>query len=175
MEGLGLGAAIGKALHQGTGFPYLQMSIYAAAFRLEIPLTVHVAIGTDVVHIHPSADGSIIGGLTYHDFKLFCALVASLEKGIYINLGSAVILPEVFLKALSAARNLGHRIEDFVTVNMDFIQHYNPECRAQTDGKGRKRFCFDRPSRDYVSALGCRRYRRARTYSLISLIQSCSS
>lgn len=126
MEGLGLGAAIGKALHQGTGFPYLQMSIYAAAFRLEIPLTVHVAIGTDVVHIHPSADGSIIGGLTYHDFKLFCALVASLEKGIYINLGSAVILPEVFLKALSAARNLGHRIEDFVTVNMDFIQHYRP-------------------------------------------------
>jgi hypothetical protein len=125
-EGLGLGAAIGKALHQETGFPYLEMSIYAAAFRLEIPLTVHVAIGTDVVHIHPSTDGSIIGGLTYYDFRLFCALVASLEGGVYINLGSAVILPEVFLKALSAARNLGHRVENFVTANMDFIQHYRP-------------------------------------------------
>jgi hypothetical protein len=139
-EGLGLGAAIGKALHQGTGFPYLQMSIYAAAFRLGIPLTVHVAIGTDVVHIHPSADGSIIGRLTYDDFKLFCALVASLEGGVYINLGSAVILPEVFLKALSAARNLGHRVEDFVTVNMDFIQHYRPTqnvVRRPTAGRDR--------------------------------------
>jgi hypothetical protein len=125
-ESLGLGAAIGKALSQGTGFPYLPMSIYAAAYRLAIPLTVHVAIGTDVVHIHPSTDGSIIGGLTYHDFRLFCALVASLQGGVYINLGSAVILPEVFLKALSAARNLGHRVDDFVTVNMDFIQHYRP-------------------------------------------------
>jgi hypothetical protein len=102
------------------------MSIYAAAYRLAIPLTVHVAIGTDVVHIHPSTDGAIIGSLTYHDFRLFCALVASLQGGVYINLGSAVILPEVFLKALSAARNLGHRVEDFVAVNMDFIQHYRP-------------------------------------------------
>jgi hypothetical protein len=125
-EGCGLGEAVGKALQQGEGFPYQAMSIYAAAFRLGIPLTVHVAIGTDVVHIHPSADGSIIGGLTYHDFRLFSAMVASLEGGVYINLGSAVILPEVFLKALSAARNLGYRVDDFITLNMDFIQHYRP-------------------------------------------------
>ena len=124
--GLGFGEAIGRALQKEEGFPYREMSISAAAFRLDIPLTVHVAIGTDVVHIHPSTDGAIIGELTYRDFRLFAALVASLEGGIYINAGSAVIMPEVFLKALSAARNLGHRVEDFVTLNMDFIQHYRP-------------------------------------------------
>jgi len=125
-EGRGFGEAIGKALEKEEEFPYREMSICAAAFRFDIPLTVHVAIGTDVVHIHPSTDGAIIGELTYRDFRLFAALVASLEDGIYINVGSAVIMPEVFLKALSAARNLGHRVEDFVTLNMDFIQHYRP-------------------------------------------------
>jgi hypothetical protein len=125
-EGWGLGETIGKAIQREEGFPYRAMSIYAAASRLGIPLTVHVAIGTDVVHLHPSADGSIIGELTYRDFRLFAAVVASLEGGVYINVGSAVIMPEVFLKALSAARNLGHRVQDFVTLNMDFIQHYRP-------------------------------------------------
>jgi hypothetical protein len=125
-EGWGFGEAIGKAIQREEGFPYRAMSIYAAASRLGIPLTVHVAIGTDVVHLHPSADGSIIGELTYRDFRLFAAMVASLEGGVYINVGSAVIMPEVFLKALSAARNLGHRVQDFVTLNMDFIQHYRP-------------------------------------------------
>jgi hypothetical protein len=93
---------------------------------LDIPLTVHIAIGTDVVHIHPSTDGSILGEMTYRDFRLFASLVAALQGGVYINVGSAVIMPEVFLKALSAARNLGHRVEDFCTLNMDFIQHYRP-------------------------------------------------
>jgi hypothetical protein len=125
-EGRGFGEAIGRALQKEEGFPYREMSICAAASRLGIPLTVHVAIGTDVIHIHPSTDGAIIGELTYRDFRLFAALVASLEGGIYINMGSAVIMPEVFLKALSAARNLGHKVEDFVTLNMDFIQHYRP-------------------------------------------------
>lgn len=125
-EGWGFGEAIGKAFQKEEGLPYRDMSICAAASQLGVPLTVHVAIGTDVVHIHPSADGSIIGELTYRDFRLFAALVASLEGGIYINMGSAVIMPEVFLKALSAARNLGYRLEDFVTLNMDFIQHYRP-------------------------------------------------
>ncbi len=125
-EGWGFGEAIGKALQKEEGLPYRDMSICAVASQLGVPLTVHVAIGTDVVHIHPSADGSIIGELTYRDFRLFAALVASLEGGIYINMGSAVIMPEVFLKALSAARNLGYRLEDFVTLNMDFIQHYRP-------------------------------------------------
>ena len=124
-QGWGMGEAIGRAI-QEEGFPYRDMSICAAAFRLDLPLTVHVAIGTDVVHIHPSTDGSILGELSYRDFRLFTSLVASMEGGVYINLGSAVILPEVFLKALSAARNLGYRVEDFVTLNMDFIQHYRP-------------------------------------------------
>jgi hypothetical protein len=137
-EGSGLGAAIGRALEKERGLQHREMSLCAAASRLDIPLTVHVAIGTDVVHIHPSTDGAIIGEMTYLDFRLFAALVSSLEGGIYINLGSAVIMPEVFLKALSAARNLGHRVKDFSTLNMDFIQHYRPTqnvvCRPTIQG-----------------------------------------
>jgi hypothetical protein len=125
-EGWGLGKAIGNALQNEKGLRYREQSICAAAYRLDIPLTVHVAIGTDVVHIHPSTDGSILGEMTYRDFRLFASLVAALEGGVYINVGSAVILPEVFLKALSAGRNLGHKVEDFATLNMDFIQHYRP-------------------------------------------------
>ena len=142
-EGLGFGEAVGKALNEEE-LPHKNMSICAAACRLDIPLTVHVAIGTDVIHIHPSTDGSIIGEMTYRDFRLFASLVSSLESGIYINVGSAVILPEVFLKALSAARNLGHRVKDFVTLNMDFIQHYRPTqnvVRRPTD-KGGKGFAL---------------------------------
>lgn len=137
-EGRGFGEAIGKALQKESGLQHQEMSLCAAAVRLDIPLTVHVAIGTDVVHVHPSTDGAIIGEMTYLDFRLFAALVSALEGGIYINLGSAVIMPEVFLKALSAARNLGHRVEDFVTLNMDFIQHYRPTqnvvCRPTIHG-----------------------------------------
>jgi hypothetical protein len=125
-QGWGFGRSVGKALQREKELPYLEQSICAAALRLDIPLTVHVAIGTDVIHIHPSTDGSILGEMTYHDFRLFASLVAALEGGVYINVGSAVILPEVFLKALSAARNLGHKVADFATLNMDFIQHYRP-------------------------------------------------
>jgi deoxyhypusine synthase len=125
-EGWGCGKAIGKVLQNEKGLRYREQSICAAAYRMDIPLTVHVAIGTDVIHIHPSTDGSILGEMTYRDFRLFASLVAALEEGVYINVGSAVILPEVFLKALSAARNLGHKVDDFTTLNMDFIQHYRP-------------------------------------------------
>ena len=125
-ESVGCGKAIGKFLQNNKGIRYREQSICAAAYRLDIPLTVHIAIGTDVVHIHPSTDGSILGEMIYRDFRLFASLVAALEGGVYINVGSAVIMPEVFLKALSAARNLGHRVEDFATLNMDFIQHYRP-------------------------------------------------
>jgi len=137
-EGRGFGESMGRALQKESGLQHREMSLCAAASRLDIPLTVHVAIGTDVVHIHPSTDGAIIGEMTYRDFRLFAALVTSLEGGIYINLGSAVIMPEVFLKALSAARNLGHRVKDFSTLNMDFIQHYRPTqnvvCRPTIQG-----------------------------------------
>lgn len=102
------------------------MSILATAERLNIPVTVHVAIGTDINHMHPTADGAAIGEGTHRDFRLFASLVSQLEGGVYLNLGSAVILPEVFLKALTVARNLGHRVEHFMTINMDFIHHYRP-------------------------------------------------
>jgi hypothetical protein len=87
---------------------------------------VHVAIGTDIIHMHPEADGSAIGEGSFRDFRLFASVVSDLEGGIYINLGSAVIMPEVFLKALTIARNLGNTVEHITTVNMDFIQHYRP-------------------------------------------------
>jgi hypothetical protein len=89
-----------------------------------VPVTVHVAIGTDIVHIHPDADGASIGRTSHLDFKLFCRQVSELEGGAYLNLGSAVLLPEVFLKALTVVRNLGHRTVQFTTANFDFIRHY---------------------------------------------------
>jgi hypothetical protein len=124
-EGLGLGAAVGKALAEAD-FPFNEHSLLAQAHRLCIPITVHVAIGTDIIHIHPDADGAAIGQTSYHDFRLFCRLVSQLEGGAYLNIGSAVLLPEVFLKALTVVRNLGHNVRDITTANFDFIRHYRP-------------------------------------------------
>ena len=124
-RGVGLGRAIGDRLVKEE-FPFNQHSLAAKAFELDIPLTVHVAIGTDIIHFHPSVDGSSIGKTSHLDFRLFASLVSELEGGVFINLGSAVIMPEVFLKALSLVRNLGHKVEKFTTVNMDFMQHYRP-------------------------------------------------
>ena len=124
-RGLGLGESVGDMLVR-EAFPFNRYSLLARARELEIPVTVHVAIGTDIIHFHPNADGAAIGKTSHLDFRIFSSLVATLEGGMLINLGSAVILPEVFLKALSLARNLGHRITDLTTVNMDFIQHYRP-------------------------------------------------
>ncbi|MEW5722726.1 MAG: hypothetical protein AB1896_06440 [Thermodesulfobacteriota bacterium] len=124
-EGLGLGRALGEALRQG-GYPYESDSIFAAAARLDLPFTVHVALGTDVYHIHPAAEGADLGRASMADFRTFCSAVATLESGVFLNLGSAVIMPEVFLKAVTLARNLGHRLEDLTTINMDFVRHYRP-------------------------------------------------
>ncbi len=121
----GLGRAVGGMI-AASRYPHRDKSILAAGARLDAPVTVHVALGTDILHIHPSMDGAATGEATMADFRLFSSVVASLEGGVYINIGSAVILPEVFLKALTLARNLGHRVEGFTTVNMDFIQHYRP-------------------------------------------------
>ncbi len=122
-KGLGLGEALGGYL-LAQSFPYNNMSLLATAKRLGIPLTVHVAMGTDIVHIHPTANGAAIGQTSHQDFRLFCSLVADLEGGAYLNFGSAVLLPEVFLKALTLARNLGHVVNSFTTANFDFIRHY---------------------------------------------------
>ncbi|MBI1956804.1 MAG: hypothetical protein HYS38_10455 [Acidobacteria bacterium] len=106
---------------------FADYSLLLQAYRRKIPVTVHVAIGTDTPHTHPLADGRAIGGATHRDFLLFASLVRGLEGGgVYLNVGSAVILPEVFLKAVSAVRNLGHPLQEFTTVNLDFLQHYRP-------------------------------------------------
>jgi len=123
--GLGLGAAVGKGISEG-GFAGSGKSLLAAAHRLGLPATVHVAIGADIIHMHPAADGATIGEGSLRDFRLFSSVVSSLEGGVYINLGSAVVLPEVFLKAVTLARNLGSPLEGITTVNMDFVQGYRP-------------------------------------------------
>jgi len=124
-EGSGIGEALGKKILKG-GFEFKHLSLLAAAQRLGIPVTVHVAIGTDITHMGPFADGAAIGKGSLQDFRTFASLVSQLEKGVYVNLGSAVILPEVFLKALALSRNLGYPLSNLTTVNMDFIQHYRP-------------------------------------------------
>lgn len=125
-RGLGFGRAVGERLLTLKP-PYLSQSLVAACARLDLPCTVHVALGTDIIHMHPSCDGARVGEATQRDFRLLAAIVADLEGGgVYLNVGSAVLLPEVFLKALTLARNLGHRVREFVTVNLDFIQHYRP-------------------------------------------------
>jgi len=124
-KGSGLGDSVGSSILKAS-FPYSKFSLLAGAARMNIPLTVHVALGTDIIHFHPSADGSAIGKTSHLDFRIFASLVSHLNGGVYINLGSAVILPEVFLKALTLVRNLGFTVNNFTTVDMDFIRHYRP-------------------------------------------------
>jgi hypothetical protein len=136
-KGYGIGRSVGGLIYNSR-FKFKGKSIFANAFELDIPVTVHVAIGTDIIHMHPDTDGSAIGEGSFRDFKLFTSVVSDLEGGVYINLGSAVIMPEVFLKALAVARNLGNRVDNITTVNMDFIQHYRPRenvLRRPTMGK----------------------------------------
>ncbi|MBU0945300.1 MAG: hypothetical protein KJ804_09945 [Proteobacteria bacterium] len=122
-EGMGMGQAVGEYL-LAREYPHNDKSLLAMAAKLGIPVTVHVAIGTDIIHIHPSASGADIGTTSHHDFRLFCSEVAGLQGGAYLNIGSAVLLPEVFLKALTLVRNLGHRVDNFTTANFDFIKQY---------------------------------------------------
>ena len=137
--GVGLGRAVGRRLLARQP-PGIDLSLLAAAARLDAPVTVHVAIGTDIIHMHPGMDGAAMGALSYHDFRLFSALVSSLEGGVYINLGSAVVLPEVFLKAVSVVTNLGYSLDGITTINMDFQRHYRPQVNVTdrpTAGRGR--------------------------------------
>lgn len=124
-KGWGIGKSLGRKILSGR-FPYKHLSLLAAGESLGIPITIHVAIGTDINHMGASADGAAIGKGSLQDFHTFASLVSQMEKGVFINLGSAVILPEVFLKAIALARNLGHPLVNLTTVNMDFIQHYRP-------------------------------------------------
>ena len=122
----GMGRALGRKLVELKA-PHLDVSIMAVAFRLNIPVTVHVAIGTDIIHQHPEADGAALGEASFTDFRIFVSEVSKLgHGGVLLNLGSAVIMPEVFLKALSIVRNLGYDVVEFTTANLDMIQHYRP-------------------------------------------------
>jgi hypothetical protein len=125
---IGCGEAAGQYLSSGIVEPkHAEFSLLVAAYRRRIPVTVHLAIGTDTPHMHPSAEGAALGAASHYDFRLFCALVEQLDAGgVYLNWGSAVLLPEVFLKAVSVVRNLGVPLSSITTANFDFIQHYRP-------------------------------------------------
>src|ERR1700675_2897731 len=127
-SGIGYGEAAGQFLTSSTAKArYSSSSVVAAAYGRRIPVTVHLAIGADIPHLHPAADGAALGAATYQDFRLFCALVKQMHPGgVYLNWGSAVVLPEIFLKAVSVARNLGVALRPITTANFDFIQHYRP-------------------------------------------------
>jgi hypothetical protein len=135
----GLGRRLGEALLAAQA-PNGDLSVLATAAALGIPATVHLTLGADIVHMHPEADGARLGEATFEDFRLLAAVVADLgDGGVYLNVGSAVALPEVFLKALTVARNLGHRVEQFTTANFDMLSHYRPlqnVVRRPTEGVG---------------------------------------
>lgn len=140
-DGIGMGEALGRSLEPIVKYP--EHCLLWRAYRRGVPVCVHVAVGTDTPHTHPRADGAAIGETTYQDFRLFSSLVRGLDGGgVYVNAGSAVVLPEVFLKAVSVVRNLGHSLGNFTTVNLDFLQHYRPKVNvverphAGSGGKG---------------------------------------
>ena len=120
-----MGWMVGRHLHR-TGAPNCEHSLLAQAYSKDVPVTVHVALGTDICHMHPSADGAAIGRATFNDFRILAGVLMDLSGGVYLNVGSSVLLPEVFLKAFTVAQNLGADLHDFTTVNMDMISHYRP-------------------------------------------------
>ena len=125
-DGVGLGEALGRLLVESEP-KHAELSLLCAAYRARVPFTAHVAIGTDIAHFHPQADGAALGAATHTDFRLLSELVRRMSGGgVYLNVGSAVILPEVFLKCVTLVRNLGHPLEEFTTANFDFIQSYRP-------------------------------------------------
>lgn len=141
-DNTGMGRALGdKILNDNNG--YQRFSILAACARLGIPATVHVAIGTDTVHMHPGVSGSDLGGASHIDFRKMASFISRLEGGVWLNIGSAVVMPEVFLKALTLANNLGHNVRNFTTVNMDMMRQY----RAETN-------VVKRPTRTGYSLIG---------------------
>jgi hypothetical protein len=126
LDDCGVGESVGRMLSEVKPL-YQQFSLLHQAYLMNIPITAHITIGTDIIHVHPQADGAAIGAATYRDFLLFTSLVKELDGGgVYLNVGSAVTMPEVFLKAVTVVRNLGHQLKEFTTVNFDFIQHYRP-------------------------------------------------
>ncbi|MGB7294163.1 MAG: hypothetical protein WBC70_01110 [Candidatus Aminicenantales bacterium] len=137
-QGIGLGEAVGRMMAQ-SHLPHRYLSLIFSAHELGIPVSVHVAVGTDTIHFHPGVSGEALGKTSLTDFFLFCALLEKLEGGgVFVNVGSAVVLPEVFLKALSYTRNRGVRLERFSTAVFDFIHHYRPEQNVVRRAVGKK-------------------------------------
>jgi len=140
-EGLGYGEGIGKALCSMNA-KYKHLSLLASAYEMDIPVTIHVAVGTDIVHQHHNADGSAIGDCSLRDFRIFCQQIRELnDGGVFLNLGSAVVMPEVFLKAVTVVRNLKIPLDGFYTAVFDMIHHYRPQVNivsrpTQRSGKG---------------------------------------
>ncbi len=132
----GLGRILGDQLLELKA-PHLDQSLLAAGARHDLPVTVHVAIGTDTIHMSPYVDAQALGEASFTDFRILCSVLSDLEGGVYLNLGSAVLLPEVFLKALTVARNLGSKVKNFTTINMDMIQHYRPRQNVLSRPGGR--------------------------------------
>lgn len=126
-DGVGLGEAMGRELLSQIPH-YADQSLLCQAYINKIPFTAHLTIGADIGHFHPTSDGASLGATSHSDFKLFCSIVKELNGGgVYLNLGSAVTMPEIFLKAVTVVRNLGFELQDFTTANFDFIQHYRPQ------------------------------------------------
>jgi hypothetical protein len=138
-QSIGLGLAVGEMI-LAENLPYKHLSLNAMGAKLNVPVTVHVAIGTDIIHMHPDFNAGACGNASLRDFKRFATQIADLENGVFINAGSAVIMPEVFLKAITLVRNIGHGLNAFTTVNLDFIRHYRPMTNVvnrPTLGKGK--------------------------------------
>jgi hypothetical protein len=133
-SGAGLGRAIGE---QALRNKYRKISLLAACAKRGVPVTVHLSVGADITHMHPQVSGRDLGESTLIDFRILSSIVAGLEGGVWMNIGSAVMLPEVFLKAVSVARNLGHKLTNFTTVNLDMIQHYRPKANVLARPKGK--------------------------------------
>jgi hypothetical protein len=140
-SGTGLGEALGQLLIERDP-PHKEFSLLCAAYEARVPFTAHVTVGADIAHFHPAADGAALGQTTHTDFRLLAEMVRRMDGGgVYLNVGSAVVLPEVFLKAITLVRNLGHTLTDITTANLDFIQSYRPLTnvvrRPTADGAGR--------------------------------------
>ena len=140
-QGIGLGEAMCVAV-AALDPPFADKSLLCAAYKWKMPFTAHVTIGADIGHFHPGADGAALGAASHLDFRLMCSLVQKMNGGgVYINYGSAVVMPEIFLKAVTVVRNLGHELTDITTANFDFIQHYRPLTnvvrRPTADGAGK--------------------------------------
>jgi hypothetical protein len=140
-DGLGLGEAMGRAVAALTP-PHAAKSLLCKSYEKTIPFTAHLTIGADIGHFHPSADGAALGATSHTDFRLLCSIVKEMNGGgVYINYGSAVVMPEIFLKAVTVVRNLGHDLQDIATANFDFVQRYRPMTnvvhRPTANGAGR--------------------------------------